>query len=237
MLFENVTIIDLTHPLSASIPTWDNSCGFQLNIGIENDEISINTSAGTHIDAPAHFFKEKCSIDAMPLNQLLVRACVIDVSEIADAHYAISLSDIQSYEATYGQILTNSLVIAYTGWSRYWNDTKSYRNVDANGDMHFPVFSIQAIEYLVSRKIVGIGIDTFAPEPIRFSNPFYPIHDVLFREGKYIIENMANCALLPPSGSYIIALPLKIQNGGEAPARVIALIPEQPVSSALNDCN
>lgn len=230
MLFENFTIIDLTHPLSSSIPIWDNSCGFHLKIGTDNDEIIINTSAGTHIDAPAHFFKEKCTIDAIPLNELLVPACVIDVSEKANAHYAISLNDIQNYEATYGHIVKNSFVIGYTGWSRHWNDAKAYRNADANGDMHFPIFSIRAIEYLLSKKIVGIGIDSFAPEPISFSNPSYPIHELLFKEGKYIIENMANCAFLPPRGAYIIALPLKVQKGGEAPARVIAIIPKQQAS-------
>ena len=47
---------------------------------------------------------------------------------------------------------------------------------------------------------------------------------MLFKEKKYIIENIANGDLLPPKGAYVMALPLKIQNGGESPARVIALI-------------
>lgn len=227
MIFENFTIIDLTHSLSSSIPIWDNSCGFQLEIGTDNDEIVINTSAGTHIDAPAHFFKEKETIDTLSLNKLLAPACVIDVSEKATDDYAISLRDIQNYEAAYGQIEKGCLVVGHTGWSRHWDDAKAYRNVDANGEMHFPTFSIQAIEYLLSKRIVGIGIDSFAPEPIRFSNPSYPIHELLFKEEKYIIENMANCACLPPKGAYIIALPLKVQKAGEAPARVIALIPKK----------
>ena len=227
MLLENFTLIDLSHPLSPTIPTWDNSCGFQLKVGIDNDEIIINTSAGTHIDAPSHFLEEQLTIDALPLQQLLVAACVIDVSSRATASYAISLQDIERYEADYGPILENSLIIGYTGWSRYWPDAKAYRNANANGEMQFPVFSIQAIEYLLQRKIAGIGIDCFSPEPIRLSNPSYPIHQMLFKEKKYIIENIANGNLLPPRGAYILALPLKTQNGGEAPARVIALVPKK----------
>jgi kynurenine formamidase len=59
------------------------------------------------------------------------------------------------------------------------------------------------------------------------SNPSYPIHQMLFKEKKYIIENIANGNLLPPRGAYVLALPLKVQNGGEGPARVIALVPKK----------
>lgn len=227
MLFENFTFIDLSHPLSSTSPTWDNSLGFDLKIGVENDIILINTSTGTHIDAPSHFLEEKITVDTLPLQQLLVPACVIDVSNKATANYAISLQDVQQYEANNGPIIENSIIVGYTGWSRYWSDAKAYRNVNADGEMQFPVFSIQAIEYLLQKKISGIGIDTFSPEPIRQSNSSYPIHKMLFREKKYIIENIANGDLLPPKGAYIIALPLKVLNGGEAPSRVIGLIPKE----------
>lgn len=226
MLFENYILIDLSHPLSSSIPTWDNSCGFHLQIGQDNDEITVNTSSGTHLDAPSHFLEEKPTIDDIPLQQLLVPACVIDVSVKAKSDYAISLNDVYEYETKHGSIIENSLVIGYTGWSRYWTNPKAYRNVDANGEMQFPVFSIQAIAYLLQKRIAGVGTDCFSPELIRLSNPSYPIHQMLFKEKKYIIENIANCNLLPPKGAYIIALPLKVQNGGEAPARVIALVPK-----------
>jgi len=218
--FNNFTIVDLTHPLTSSIPTWDNSCGFRL----ENDEIILITSAGTHIDAPSHFFENKCSIDSLDIKQLIVPVCLIDVSNKANADYAISLQDIQNDEIDHGAITKNSIVVGYTGWSRNWSDPKAYRNADGNGNMQFPVFSIKAIEYLLEREIAGIAIDSFSPEPI---NSHYPIHELLLNEGKYIIENIANCQLLPRRGAYIIALPLKVQESGEAPARVIGLIPIQ----------
>lgn len=226
-MFENFTIVDLTHPLNPNVPTWDNLCGFQLKIDENNDEIIMHTSTGTHIDAPSHFLEEKLAIDSLPLKQLLAPLCVINVSDKAIADYAISLDDIQKHESTYGAIVENSMVIGYTGWSRYWSNPTAYRNADENGDMHFPVFSLPAIAYLIDRKIAGIGIDSFSPEPISSSNPSFPGHKLLFKAGKYIIENVNNADLLPPKGGYIIALPLKIQNGGEAPARVIALMPKR----------
>ena len=161
MIFENFILVDLTHSLSSIIPTWDNSCGFDLKIGTDNDEIVISTSSGTHIDAPSHFLREKLTIDALPLQQLLVSACVIDVSNRATADYIISLQDIQHFEMDYGPIIENSLVIGYTGWSRRWSDAKAYRNADERGEMQFPIFSIQAVEYLLEKRIVGIGTDCF----------------------------------------------------------------------------
>jgi len=227
MLFDNFSFVDLTHPLSSTIPTWDNSCGFKLNIGTENDEIVMSTSSGTHIDAPSHFFERKCSVDLLPLKQLLVPVCVIDVSQKAHAHYALSVQDIQTYENVWGKITENCIVLGYTGWSRYWDDPKAYRNMDDEGNMHYPFFSMEAIEYLLARNIAGIAIDSFSPESIKVSQTSYPLHERLLKAEKYIIENLANGHLLPPKGAYILALPLKIQKGGEAPARVIGLIQKE----------
>lgn len=227
MLFEKFAIVDLTHSLSPHVPTWDNSCGFNLKSGPGDDQIIMATSTGTHMDAPSHLSKQQVTIDTIPLTQLFVHACIIDVSDRVHADYAISVEDIQQYEKSFGPIENNSIVIGYTGWSNKWNSAKSYRNVDEHEEMHFPVFSLAAVEYLLLKGIAGIGTDCFSPEPIRMSNPSYPIHALLFKEKKYIIENIAHADQLPAKGAYIIALPLKIQHAGEAPCRVIALIPKK----------
>lgn len=115
----------------------------------------------------------------------------------------------------------HSIVIGFTGWSRHWTNPKAYRNADANGHTHFPTFELSAIEALVKKKIAGVAIDTLALEPLDSS---FPAHKLLLGSSKYIIENIANAWELPPKGAYILALPLKIQKGPEAPARVIGLM-------------
>ncbi len=203
------------------MPTWDGVCGFQL----KGDKITTYTSSGTHIDAPSmqssFGIADDSSIADLSLETLMVPACVIDVSSHAHAHYQISVEDVQKYEKAFGTILKNSLVIGYTGWGRHWHDPKAYRNVDAKGNPCFPTFTPDAIRFLLERNIVGIGTDSFSPDP---TDSDFPVHRLLFEGGKYIIENMANCSLLPPKGAYVIALPLKLL-GNEAPARVIGLIP------------
>lgn len=51
------------------------------------------------------------------------------------------------------------------------------------------------------------------------------MHAAFLGANKYIVENVANAHLLPPKGSFIMALPLKTAGGTEAPVRLIALLP------------
>jgi len=39
------------------------------------------------------------------------------------------------------------------------------------------------------------------------------------------LENLTNLDQLPPTGSIVVALPIKIAGGSGGPARIIALVP------------
>lgn len=221
MIFNHFKIIDLTHVLSPDIPTWNGALGYNLK---NEEELYLLTSSGTHIDSPS--MKESLgglggeSIANLSLEKLLVSACVIDVSKKAHAYYQVSVEDIKEFESSFGIIPKNSLVIFYTGWSLHWSDAKAYRNVNEKGSLCFPTIAPEVALLLLERDVVGIGVDLFSPDPL---DSDFPVHKILFEKGKYIIENMANCFLLPPIGSYVLALPIKLP-GQEAPARVIAFV-------------
>lgn len=185
-------------------------------------QMDLQAGVGTHMDAPAHCIPGGASIADIPLEQLIVPVAMIDVSAKADANYEISSKDIEDYEKNYGTIVKNSLVVGFTGWSRFWNDAKAYRNEDAQGQRHFPAFSAEAAALLIKRDIAGIAIDTLSPD---CSDLAYPVHKLILGAGKYIIENIADCSPLPPSGSYAIALPMRVESGTESPIRIISLIP------------
>lgn len=223
MLFDGFDLIDLTHTLSSNVPSWDDTCGFHFVAENENDQITMHTSTGTHIDAPAYFFDDGFTIASLPLQQLFIPACVIDLSKKTTAKMIVSPKDIEEYESTHGLIPANSLVIAYTGWDRHWADPKAYRNADAKGQLHFPTWGVPALELLLTKKIAGVAIDTLALESLTSS---FPGHKLLMSANKYVIENIANCHRLPPKGAFVIALPLKIEKCSESPARVIGLVPE-----------
>jgi len=228
MMLNHFKIEDLTQPLSPNVPTWNGSCGFCLEMKKDYDrmfrvhQFKMHAGIGTHMDAPSHRIQGGLSIADIPVEQLVVPICMIDVSSKAGANYEISVQDIQDHETAYGFIPSNSLVIAFTGWSRFWMNSEAYRNIDANGQMHFPAFSAKSVELLLKRNIAGIAIDTLSPDCL---DPDFTVHKLILGAGKYIIENIADCSKLPFRGSYAIALPLRAENSTESPIRIIALIP------------
>lgn len=224
-MFENCQIVDLTHSLEGSIPTWSGGCGFSYDIkldypdGVRVMSYKCHAGVGTHMDAPTHFIEGGQDIAQIPLHTLIAPACMIDVSSRCAPDLLISVDDVLEYESKYGPIPKGAIAIGRTGWEQYYRDEKRYRNASPDGTMQFPGFALSAAELLMEREIVGIGIDTFSPE---CRKPF-PIHHLLLSNDKYIIENLANLAALPPAGATVIALPIKVKEGSEAPIRAIGI--------------
>ena len=52
----------------------------------------------------------------------------------------------------------------------------------------------------------------------------FPVHRIVLGAGKYIVENIANAKDVPPIGAKIMVMPMKINNGTEAPIRLIAIV-------------
>lgn len=171
--------------------------------------------------SPSHFIPGADSISDIPINNFIVPVCVINVSNRNNATYMVTEKDIQNYEEQYGKIPEKCLAIAYTGWDQYWTNPLKYRNENKEGILEIPGFSKTAAEILLERNIVGIGIDTLSPDG---SDMSFPVHKLVLSSGRYIIENLTNCSKLPPAGAFVIALPLKIQNGTEAPIRIIGFV-------------
>lgn len=220
-------IIDLTHSLAETVPTWNGSCGFQLAIKLDYDQrcrvqnIKMYAGVGTHIDSPAHFIPGGRDVSELPLEHLLVPLYVIDIRRQANdnADYQLQPDDIHQFEDTYGSIAPRSFVAVFTGWSERWPYADQYRNVDEQGNMHFPSISPQAAELLIERAIVGVGIDTLSPD---CSQEQFPVHEKILGSDKYIVENIAHLDKVDTTGYVACILPLKGKGLVEAPVRMIA---------------
>ena len=57
----------------------------------------------------------------------------------------------------------------------------------------------------------------------RFDPPF-PVHSFFLGAGKYGLTQLANLALLPPTGAVLVVAPLKLVGGTGSPTRVLALV-------------
>ncbi len=214
-------LIDLTHRLHPDIPTWSGSCGFCMEIKRDYDktfrvqQMKMHAGIGTHMDAPSHRFDGGLSIADIPLERLFAPIALFNVSQSAKADFMLSCEEIKAYETLHGRIEPNSLAIVYTGWSRFWKSPADYRKPA-------PAVSEEAARMLLERDIAGLAIDTLSPDR---PDSDFPVHRILLGAGKYIIENIAGCAELPPKGSIAIALPIAAEDASEAPIRIIAQVP------------
>jgi kynurenine formamidase len=220
-------IIDLTHALHETSPSWGGGCGFSSETKLDYDpnlstsfrvqQIKLHCGIGTHMDAPAHCVPGGATIDLLPVEHFLSPCIVLDIRHVVHERYSLSVDDIKKFEAQHGAIPRNSFVIVHTGWEQFWPFPEKYRNNHV-----FPSISKEVAEFLLSRDVNGIGIDTLSPDR---PEDGYPVHDVFLKAGKYIIENVANASKLPPTGSFALPLPMKI-NCTEAPVRFVAFVPK-----------
>jgi len=221
-------IIDLTHPLSETIPVYPSKTRFSrkkhdLKNGVCLNDISLSSGIGTHMDAPRHFYAEGNSIDQIPLERFFGPACVLHLSEKVkdNANYSISVEDLHVWEKTHGSIPPKCLFFADTGWDRLWGKN-SYCIPSESGGCPYPGFSAEAAKLLVQRKVNIVGIDTLGLDP--GCNLEAPAHQILLKEEIPLIECLANLDKIPPKGAMVFALPMNIQGAPEAPVRVVAFI-------------
>lgn len=231
-------IIDLTYPYDESTIYWPTEKGFRLEpifngftpqgYFYSSFKFCTPEHGGTHVDAPLHFAQHGYSVDTIPFMQLFGNAVVISVANQADKHpdYAVTLLDIQNFEQKHRCLDHQDIVLFYTGWGKYWSDKKKYLGTDIFGDinnLHFPGISRQAAEYLVLRKVKGVGIDTASLDPGSGSNDFWA-HRTILGANIYGIENIANLDLLPTTGARLVVAPMKIAGGSGGPTRLLAFV-------------
>lgn len=232
--------VDLSYSFSEETIYWPTAEPFvleQVFYGVGDsgffyaaNNFSAAEHGGTHLDAPIHFAEGQYATDEIPLEQLIGSAVVIDVSNNITPDYQIAIADIESWEASNGQISDGAILLLRTGWGERWPDRLEYlgteeRGPDAVADLHFPGIAPAAAQWLVDeRDIDAIGIDT--PSIDYGQSTRFESHQILYGANIPGFENVANLDRLPETGSFVIALPMKIAGGSGGPLRIVAFIPE-----------
>src|SRR5712664_2378780 len=81
-------LIDVTVPLDATLPVYPGNTPFTLEAvkriarGDSSNVSTVHMSAhaGTHVDAPRHFFDNSAGAEGLPLEILIGRARVIEIT-------------------------------------------------------------------------------------------------------------------------------------------------------------
>jgi kynurenine formamidase len=234
-----LSIVDLSWPLNDKSAYWpgENYQPFKLETiatlekdGVLSKAFSTPEHLGTHLDAPNHFEAGKPSVDQIPPERLFSPGVVIDVAPAvsADPDYLLSVADVEQFERDHGRIPDHAVVLAHTGWSKFWDNPTRYQNRDVRDKLHFPGFSPEAVAFLIeNRQVRGVGIDTLSVDH-GLSRDF-PVHHLLGKADAYGLENLAALDKLPATGFYLFVAPIKIETGSGGPTRAFAVWPQAPL--------
>ena len=193
----------------------------------------LGEHSGTHFDAPHHWITgkdyEDGYTDKLDVQRLIAPVNVIDCSEQTqeDADYLLTAKGIKEWEEQYGEIGEGEWVVMRTDWDSRVDDEAAFLNADDTGP-HSPGPTPDAIEYLLSKNIVGWGTQCIGTDAGQAGgmDPPYPAHNLLHRDNCFGLASLANLDKLPAKGAILIAAPLKIENGTGSPIRALALVPK-----------
>jgi arylformamidase len=202
-------LIDVSVPLDATLPTYPGNVPFTLEpvkriVGGDSSNVSaihMSAHAGTHVDAPRHYFDDGGAIDALPLELLVGRARVVECS---------SGQRIGADELAHLDLAGDVRLLIKTTNSRLWASPQfhpDYVGVTESGAKH-----------LVDRGVKVLGVDYLSVE--EFRRPGAPAHHVLLGGGTIVIEGL-NLRDVTPGTYEMICLPLRVVGADGAPARVV----------------
>ncbi len=238
--FDQGTWIDLTHDFDENAIYWPTAESYRFDTVFEgmtekgyyysSFKFSAEEHGGTHMDAPRHFSEGKKSIHEIPLSQMMGPAVLIDISHKAEAdrNYLVSVEDFLEWERKHGRIPEKAMIMLNTGSAKYWPDREKYmgtaeRGPDAIAKLQFPGLHPDAATWIAENRSINlIGLDT--PSIDHGPSVYFEAHRNLFEHEILVVENVTNLDLLPASGAWIIALPMKIKHGSGAPVRILAWI-------------
>ncbi len=202
-------LLDVSVPLAAGIPAYPGNPDFELQpvkriadgASSNVSRLVMGTHTGTHVDAPKHFFDDGLGVDALPLNLLLGRARVVEITK---------RGGIGAVELKAAGLREDIRVLLKTSNSALWNGEgfhEDYTHLTDGG-----------ARYLVEQGVKVVGIDYLSVE--QFKKAGAPAHRALLSQGVVIIEGL-NLSEAEPGMYEMYCLPLRVAGGDGAPARVI----------------
>lgn len=185
--------------------------------------LTVGCHAYTHVDAPVHFLPGERDIAAMPVDQWMGPAAVVDLTHLGE-NDEVTAAELDRRAA---HARTGDIVLLRTDWpervsvesERFWKEA--------------PHTGRSACEWLVARGVKAVGYDYPPDYSIRtmIFSPGTPVarrecptHDVFFPEGITVIEYLTNLNRIGAPRCQFIALPLALPGGDGSPVRAVALV-------------
>lgn len=207
-------VIDLTHTICENMPVYPGTEHPKLTVAttcekdyFQETVLQMYSHTGTHMDAPAHVFTDRTTLDQFPAERFAGMALVIDCRHLK-AGDRITLDCLKPYG---DKVRQAEYLLFNTGWDQYWG-TEAYF-----GD--FPCIDEAVLDLIMAGNYKGIGVDTISIDPMAK----LVRHRILLKDlDVLIVENLTNLQRCGKALFRFCCLPLKWEHADGAPARAIA---------------
>jgi arylformamidase len=216
-----MSFVDLTHGFYAGMPSFQSAWYPQSNIHSvmtpENDpagtgrtftRLEMFAHNVTHVDTPKHFYHDRETLDQLPLDIFIGRACIAD------------LSYKKPCEPITGEDIQNAVGDIWHEYDRLLIRTDYLRDHWGKPDFWEkpPYLTITVADWAVENKAVLVGLDCITDQP---GVTQQPVHFRLLGAGIPILEYITNMHLVEKQVGYLVALPTKVDGVEAAPVRTI----------------
>jgi arylformamidase len=202
-------LIDVSVSIDSNLATYPGNTPFTLEAIkrlVRGDSSNVSTlhlsaHAGTHVDAPRHFFDDGGGVEALPLEMLCGRTRVIELT----TRRSVTAEDLAPFDLS-----EDVRLLLKTHNSRLWGTREFHTD--------FIGVTEGGARFLVDRGVKVLGIDYLSVE--QYKTPGAPAHHVLLGGGTIVIEGL-NLRDVDPGIYEMFCLPLPVVGSDGAPARVV----------------
>ncbi len=238
---KDATWVDLTHPLTNESPYWAGIpegsvelCRTVFDYDEEMLSCRIQTykfpgQFGTLVDVPNLFTPGKPGAEAYGAQHMAMPLCVISLTGKIAAEgpdTAVTVEDIEAWEAEHGRIPEGAFVALRTDWSQRWPDNDALNNFDTEGGEHCPGWSMEALRFLYEERGIQMnGHETFDTDASFLAAKAGDLacERYVLDNGHLQVELMTNLDKVPAAGAIVFVAWPRIEGATGLPARVVAV--------------
>ena len=199
-------MIDISVPLRVGMDVWEGDPPFERTLvcnleseGCNVSKLTLSSHSGTHVDAPVHFIAGGGGIEGIPLDVLIGKCQVLEISDEDLENNLVPRGALEKVECP-----------------RVILKTRNSRNPGVFSKDAVAV-SLEAAKLINEKGVKLIGVDGFSVESYSGDGS---VHRELLSHNVVIVETL-NLSGVSPGFYELVCLPVNVVGGDGAPARAL----------------